>query len=137
MSMYEIYKRLTNEELRAYFNKADTVEEKDFWSALVQLRAKEIKINQLYNNSEKELFNLMDEVICENQVTLDELKEIKELDRLEWQEDVIEDITEKTIEEKMIEERIRLARNFLDVLDNETIAEKTGLDIDLIKSLRI
>lgn len=52
MSLYEIYKRLTNEELREYFNKADTVEERDFWSALVQLRAKEIKINQMYNDSE-------------------------------------------------------------------------------------
>lgn len=49
MSLYEIYKKLTNEELRDYFNKADTVEEKEFWSALVQLRAKEIMINKMYN----------------------------------------------------------------------------------------
>lgn len=51
-SLYEIYKRLTNEELREHFNKADTVEEKDFWSALVQLRTKEIQINQMYGDSE-------------------------------------------------------------------------------------
>lgn len=31
--------KLTNEDL---IDKADTVEEKDFWSALVELRAKEI-----------------------------------------------------------------------------------------------
>ena len=62
-------------------------------------------------------------------ITPDELKEIEELDRLEWQEEIIE--------EKMKEEMIRLAKNLLDVLENETIAEKTGLDIDLIKALRI
>ena len=31
----------------------------------------------------------------------------------------------------------KLLKNVLDVLDNETIAEKTGLDIDLIEALRI
>jgi len=31
----------------------------------------------------------------------------------------------------------KLAKNVLDVLDNETIAEKTELDIDLIEALRI
>ena len=51
-SLYEIYKRLTNEELREHFNKADNLEEKDFWIALVQLRSKEIKITQIYNDSE-------------------------------------------------------------------------------------
>lgn len=52
ISLYEIYKKLTNEELIAYFNKVNTIEEKDFWSTLVQLRAKEIKIKQMYDNSE-------------------------------------------------------------------------------------
>ena len=76
--------------------------------------------------------------ICKmGSITPAELKEIKELDRLEWQEDVVEDITEYIIEEKIKEEKIRLAKNLLDVLDNETIAEKTGLDIDLIEALRI
>lgn len=65
-------------------------------------------------------------------ITPAELKEIEELDRLEWQEDIVEDI----VEEKMKEERVRLAKNLLDVLDDETIAEKTGLDINFIKSLR-
>lgn len=31
---------------------------------------------------------------------------------------------------------IEIAKNLLDILDNETIASKTGLDIELIKSLR-
>lgn len=39
MSLYEIYNKITNEELRDYFNKPNTVEEKDFWSAFVQLKA--------------------------------------------------------------------------------------------------
>lgn len=34
-------------------------------------------------------------------ITPAELKEIEELDRLEWQEDVVEDITEYIIEEKI------------------------------------
>lgn len=76
--------------------------------------------------------------VCQiGSITPAELKEIEELDRLEWQEDIVEDIIEDIIEEKVKEERIRLAKNLLDVLDNETIAEKTGLDIDLIEALRI
>lgn len=41
--------KLTNEDL---IDKADTVEEKDFWSALVELRAKEIQIKEMHNDSE-------------------------------------------------------------------------------------
>lgn len=53
--------------------------------------------------------------VCQiDKITLDELKEIEELDRLEWQEE--------KIEEKLKEEIIRIAKNLLDVLDNETIA---------------
>ena len=75
--------------------------------------------------------------VCQmGRITPDELKEIKELDRLEWQEDTIEEIIEEIIKEKIEEERIRLAKNLLDILDDETIAEKTRLGIDLIKSLR-
>lgn len=66
------------------------------------------------------------------ELSQEEIKEIKELDKLEWQDDVIEEV----IEEKVKEEKIRLAKNLLDVLDNKTIAEKIGLDIDLIESLR-
>ena len=34
------------------------------------------------------------------------------------------------------EEKMLIAQNFLDVLDNETIAVKTGLNIDEIEHLR-
>lgn len=39
-------------------------------------------------------------------------------------------------EEAREEEIIRIARNLLDVLDNETIALKTGLSIEKVKKLR-
>lgn len=53
MNMYKMYKKLTYDELLHYFNKADTVEEKDFWSTLVQLRLKEEKMEELYQNNKK------------------------------------------------------------------------------------
>ena len=34
------------------------------------------------------------------------------------------------------QEKIALAKNLLDILDNKTIAEKTGLNIEEIESLR-
>ncbi|MGL5084908.1 MAG: hypothetical protein ACRC68_04200, partial [Clostridium sp.] len=39
-------------------------------------------------------------------------------------------------EEGREEEKIKIAKNLLDVLDNETIAVKTGLTIEFIESLR-
>ena len=43
----------------------------------------------------------------------------------------------RAIQEKLKEQKINSARNLLDVLDDETIADKTGLDINFIKSLRM
>ena len=40
------------------------------------------------------------------------------------------------IEEGKLEEKIEIARNLLDVLDDETIAKKTGLSIEEVKKLR-
>lgn len=40
------------------------------------------------------------------------------------------------IEEGKLEEKIEIARNLLDVLDDETIARKTGLSIEEVKKLR-
>jgi len=34
------------------------------------------------------------------------------------------------------EEKIKIAKNLLDILDDETISLKIGLDIDTIKNLR-
>ncbi|WP_252237006.1 hypothetical protein [Clostridium sp. CH2] len=41
------------------------------------------------------------------------------------------------IQEGMKKEKIKIARNLLDVLDDETISLKTGLSIDEIKKLRL
>ena len=35
-----------------------------------------------------------------------------------------------------IEEKLEIAKNLLDILDNETIAQKTGLGIEEVKKLR-
>ena len=40
------------------------------------------------------------------------------------------------IEEGRLEEKLDIARNLLDVLDDETIAKKTGLSIEEVKKLR-
>lgn len=42
----------------------------------------------------------------------------------------------KTIEDEKLETLVEVATNLLDILDDETIAKKTGLDIDCIKKLR-
>lgn len=38
--------------------------------------------------------------------------------------------------EGKLEEKLEIARNLLDVLDDETIARKTGLSIEEVKKLR-
>ena len=43
---------------------------------------------------------------------------------------------EKGIEQGVEKRNIEIAKNLLDILDNETIALKTGLDIETVKELR-
>lgn len=69
---------------------------------------------------------------------------LEESKRLDWQDDVIEEankkakeIYKKKMQEKIYQEKVTLAKRLLDVLDDETISNKTGLDIDFIKSLRL
>ena len=73
---------------------------------------------------------------------------LEESKRLDWEDDVRERIQQEVqeevqqklqqkLKEEVQEEKIEIAKNLLDVLDDETIAKKTGLDIDFIKSLRI
>lgn len=65
---------------------------------------------------------------------------LEESKRLDWQDDIIEKVQQEAqekIQQELKEEKIKLAKNLLDILDNETIAHKTGLDVDFIKSLRI
>ncbi len=49
----------------------------------------------------------------------------------------IQEGKEVGIQEGMKKEKIKIARNLLDVLDDETISLKTGLSIDEIKKLRL
>lgn len=49
----------------------------------------------------------------------------------------LEEIVELMKERKIREEKMSLTKNLLDVLDNESIAEKTGLDINSVRILRI
>ena len=88
---------------------------------------------------------------------------LEESKRLDWQDDIIEmaeemakekaeelakekaeelakekaeELAKKKVKEKIQEEKVKFARSLLDILDDETISAKTGLDIDFIKSLR-
>ena len=49
----------------------------------------------------------------------------------------IEQGIKKGIEQGKKQRTIELAKNFLDILDNETISMKTGLTIDEVEALRI
>ena len=80
---------------------------------------------------------------------------LEESKRLDWQDDIIEkarqeaqekiqekvqEIQEKLqqeAQERIQQEKINFTRSLLDVLDDKTIADKTGLDMDFVKSLRI
>ena len=59
-------------------------------------------------------------------ITANELNEIRELDKIEWQEDIIEKVQQE-VQEKSQEQKINFARSLLDVLDDETIAEKNWI----------
>ena len=49
---------------------------------------------------------------------------------------LIESAEQKGIEKGLREGKIEIAINLLDILDDETISIKTGLEIDYIKNLR-
>ena len=122
--LYEIFQRYSYSQLQELFKKAKTKEEQDFYISLsnILLQKQQSKVCQI------------------GSITPAELKEIEELDRLEWQDDIIEKVQQEAQEkfqEKLKEQKINSARNLLDVLDDETIADKTGLDINFIKSLRM
>ena len=44
--------------------------------------------------------------------------------------------TQKGREEGREEEKLELTRNLLDILDDETIASKVGLNIEVVKKIR-
>lgn len=85
------------------------------------------------NEKAKEIYNeKMQEIEVKMQKEMQEIRE-------EMQEKVQQEIQEikETMQEKIYQEKLTLAKSLLDVLDDETISNKTGLDIDFIKSLRI
>ena len=55
---------------------------------------------------------------------------------LERDREKIEEGRKEGREEGRLEEKLDIARNLLDVLDDETIAKKTGLSIEEVKKLR-
>ena len=63
-------------------------------------------------------------------ISMQEGKRISELETAKL--DGIEEGIEKGIEQ----EKINIAKNLLDILDNKTIALKTGLSVEVIKKLR-
>ena len=65
------------------------------------------------------------------------LKEFDEINALRTAERKGEERgMQKGIEKGMQKEKINIAKNLLDILDDETISKKTGLDIETIKKLR-
>jgi len=64
------------------------------------------------------------------------LKEGKEEGKKEGREEGLKEGIEKGKEEGKKEKAIEIAKNLLDILDNETISQKTGLDVKEIERLR-
>ncbi|MCJ8327804.1 MAG: Rpn family recombination-promoting nuclease/putative transposase [Campylobacterales bacterium] len=88
-----------------------------------------IAIQTTWNTKELEIYDYMS------------LKEFDELNALKTAErkgiaQGIEKGIEQGIEKGIEQEKINIAKSLLDVLDNETIALKTGLNIEKIKELR-
>lgn len=61
--LYEIYTKTTSNELIDCFNNADTVEEKDFWSSLVQLKTKEFELKSMYATSKLNTSKVPEEIL--------------------------------------------------------------------------
>ncbi|WP_040328103.1 hypothetical protein [Clostridium ihumii] len=49
---------------------------------------------------------------------------------------IIKEMEEKAEKKGREEEKIELTRNLLDILDDETIASKVGLNIEVVKKIR-
>jgi len=65
------------------------------------------------------------------------LKEFDEINALRTaKREGVEEGLKKGLEKGKYEEKINIAKNLLDILDDETISKKIGLDIKTIQSLR-
>ena len=70
------------------------------------------------------------------EVKSDVSMEVEFMTLLERDREKIEEGRKEGREEGRLEEKLDIARNLLDVLDDETIAKKTGLSIEEVKRLR-
>ena len=61
---------------------------------------------------------------------------IEEIRRVHYKQEGKEDGRQEGKEQGREEEKIKIAKKLLDVLENETIALKTGLTVEFIESLR-
>ena len=66
----------------------------------------------------------------------DRVNRIKQDKRLEVEYMTLLEIKERELQKGIKQGKIEVAKNLLDVLDDETIALKTGLDIEEVKRLR-
>ena len=66
----------------------------------------------------------------------DRVNRIKQDKRLEVEYMTLYEIFKEEFEEGKIEGKIEIAKNLLDILDDETIALKTGLEVEEVRQLR-
>ena len=87
---------------------------------------------KIYEWSEKEL-----EIY--DYMSMQEGKRCNEIEtaRRDGREQGLEEGREEGREQGKLNEKIEIAKNLLDILDNETISLKTGLDIAMVEKLRI
>lgn len=102
--------------------------DKELLSSFIStITGKELEVESLQYTEEKAISKVY-QISEIDEVQLKVIEEaLEESKRLDWQDDIIE---------KVQEEKINFSRSLLDVLDDETIPDKTGLDINFIKSLR-
>ncbi|MBX7385457.1 PD-(D/E)XK nuclease family transposase, partial [Clostridium chauvoei] len=81
------------------------------------------------DKKELELYNLREKSFFDKISALSNAEE-------KGREQGLEEGREQGLEEGKLLERINIAKNLLDVLDNETISLKTGLSVDEIEKLR-
>ncbi|MBX7407816.1 Rpn family recombination-promoting nuclease/putative transposase [Clostridium chauvoei] len=85
------------------------------------------------DKKELELYNLREKSFFDK---ISALSNAEEKGREQGLEEGLEQGREQGLEEGKLLERINIAKNLLDVLDNETISLKTGLSVDEIEKLR-
>ena len=89
------------------------------------------------DKNELELYNLREKAFFDKVSALSNAEEKgREAGMIEGLQQGLQQGLEQGLEEGKLKERINIAKNLLDVLDNETIALKTGLTVEEIQELR-